>query len=116
MCRLEEATKLYDGVNDIVRDSIIQRFEFTFTLSITLLKIFMEEEGLVLENTYPRYILKKAYQNKLIENEETWLNILEDRNQTSYIYSQNMADEISNRIVNEYLGEFQALLEKIKMK
>lgn len=31
--RLEEAVNAYDGKNDIVRDSIIQRFEFTYELT-----------------------------------------------------------------------------------
>ena len=31
--RLKEVSDLYDGSNDIIRDSLIQRFEFTYELT-----------------------------------------------------------------------------------
>lgn len=111
--RLSEACLLYDKNNDIVRDSIIQRFEFTFAVATSILKAFMESEGIVFENSFPRSIFKEAYKNRLIENEKAWLGIAEDRNLTAHIYNEKIADEIAERITTVYVLEFKRLCDKL---
>lgn len=114
--RLLEVSKLYDGNDDIIRDSLIQRFEFTYELTHKTLREFMKYLGVTLENSFPRTIYKKAYVNNLISNDKVWISLLEDRNSTSHIYSEDLADEIANRIVNEYvdaIGELVNNLEKL---
>lgn len=115
--RLVEVSKLYDGKNDIIRDSLIQRFEFTYELTHKTLREFMKYLGVTLENSFPRTIFKKAYVNNLISDELTWISLLEDRDATSHIYNENLADEIADRIVNKYvaaIGELVDNLEKLK--
>lgn len=114
--RLLEVSKLYDGNDDIIRDSLIQRFEFTYELTHKTLREFMKYLGVTLENSFPRTIYKKAYVNNLVSNDKVWISLLEDRNSTSHIYSENLANEIANRIVNEYvnaIGELVDNLEKL---
>lgn len=114
--RLLEVSKLYDGKDDIIRDSLIQRFEFTYELTHKTLREFMKYLGVTLENSFPRTIYKKAYVNNLISNDKVWISLLEDRNSTSHIYNENLADEIANRIVKEYvdaIGELVNNLEKL---
>ena len=114
--RLLEVSKLYDGKDDIIRDSLIQRFEFTYELTHKTLRKFMKYLGVTLENSFPRSIYKKAYVNNLISNDKVWISLLEDRNSTLHIYSEDLADEIANRIVNEYvdaIGELVNNLEKL---
>ena len=113
--RLLEVSKLYDGKDDIIRDSLIQRFEFTYELTHKTLREFMKYLGVTLENSFPRSIYKKAYVNNLISNDKVWISLLEDRNSTLHIYSEDLADEIANRIVNEHvdaIGELVNNLEK----
>ena len=87
--RLLEVSKLYDGNDDIIRDSLIQRFEFTYELTHKTLREFMKYLGVTLENSFPRTIYKKAYVNNLISNDKVWISLLEDRNSTLHIYSEN---------------------------
>lgn len=68
--RLVEVSKLYDGKNDIIRDSLIQRFEFTYELTHKALREFMKYLGVTLENSFPRTIYKKAYVNNLISDDK----------------------------------------------
>ena len=115
--RLVEVSNLYDGKNDIIRDSLIQRFEFTYELTHKTLNEFMKYLGVTLDNSFPRTIFKKAYVNNLISDELVWINLLEDRNSTSHIYNEKLADEIANRIVKKYvvaIGELVENLEKLK--
>lgn len=112
--KLDEACKVYDGVNDMIRDSVIQRFEFTYELAHKTLQELMKFEGVTLENTFPRTIFKKAYANGVIEDEKVWLRLLEDRNATSHIYSEKLADEIASRIQGEYVQTIGKLVERLK--
>lgn len=114
--RLKEVSDLYDGKDDIIRDSLIQRFEFTYELTHKTLSEFMKYLGVTLENSFPRTIFKKAYVNNLISDDQVWINLLHDRNQTSHIYNENLANEVANRIMNDYvsaIGELVDNLEKI---
>jgi nucleotidyltransferase substrate binding protein (TIGR01987 family) len=111
--RLFEAVKLYGDKNDIVRDSIIQRFEFTYELAWKTLKAYMEYAGLTLETSFPRSIFKEAYANKIIDDEKVWLKLLEDRNLTSHIYDEKLANEIADRIINIYIHKLGSLVKKL---
>ena len=76
----------------------------------------MKYLGVTLENSFPRTIYKKAYVNNLISNDKVWISLLEDRNSKSHIHNENLADEIANRIVQEYvdaIGELVNNLEKL---
>ena len=114
--KLVEVSNLYDGKDEIVRDSLIQRFEFTYELTHKTLKEAMKYLGVTFENSFPRTIYKKAYVNNLISDDKVWINLLEDRNATSHIYNEALSDEIANRIVNQYveaIGELVINLGKI---
>lgn len=111
--RLEEAVHVYDYKNDMIRDSIIQRFGFTYELAHKTLQAFMKYEGVTLENSFPRTIFKKAFANHLIEDEGLWLRLLEDRNATSHIYSEKLADEIAHRICKDYCSALKTLAQLI---
>lgn len=111
--RLKEVSDIYDGKNDIIRDSLIQKFEFTYELTHKTLKEFMKYLGVTLENSFPRTIFKKAFVNNLISDDKVWINLLEDRNLTSHIYNENMADEIADRIVTKYVSAIEELVENL---
>lgn len=68
--RLVEVANLYDGKNEIIRDSLIQRFEFTYELTHKTLQEFFKYSGITMENSFPRMIYKKAYANHLIDNDK----------------------------------------------
>ena len=57
--------------------------------------------------------LKKAYVNNLISDDKVRINLLEDRNSTSHIYNENLADEVANRIVKYYVGAIGELVDNL---
>lgn len=77
-------------------DAAIQRFEFTFELFWKLLKKILLVEGL--EVAYPRETLQTAYLGGLINDDQIWINMLNDRNQTSHTYDEELADKIYQNI------------------
>jgi nucleotidyltransferase substrate binding protein (TIGR01987 family) len=49
---------------------------------------------------------REAFQLKLIDNGEVWMNMIKSRNQTSHTYNNETADEIYRKIISEYYSAF----------
>lgn len=113
--RLKKGFSKFDAANDLLRDGIIQRFEFTFELAWKTLKAIFEDEGLKGLNS-PKTVLKEAFAANLITDDELWLAMLNDRNSTAHIYSEEMAREICENIETKYVKEFEELINKIKIR
>jgi len=113
--RLDEGIKKYNEKDDMYRDGLIQRFEFTFELAWKTLKAIFEDEGLIGLNS-PKTVLREAYAAGIIDDEEIWLNMLKDRNSTVHIYDEKMSIEICNNIINKYAEEFRKLLTAMETR
>ena len=115
LARLKEGIAKYDEADDLLRDGVIQRFEFTFELAWKTLKAVFEDEGLTGLNS-PKTVLREAFAAGLINDDELWLSMLSDRNSTAHIYSEQLAIEICQHIQRKYVVELVNLLEKIKIR
>ena len=87
--RLTKGIAQYDEANDLMRDGLIQRFEFTFELAWKTLKEVFEDEGLIGLNS-PKRVLREAFASEIISNQELWLSMLDDRNSTTHIYNEKI--------------------------
>ena len=112
--RLEEAAEklAIDVENDIIRDALIQRFEFTYELAWKTTKEYLESMG-IMDKNFPRVVIQEAYIQNLIKNEENWLGMIKDRNMTSHLYKESIAKEIADRILEVYIIEFNNLLASL---
>ena len=109
--RLGEVLKIEE--TEITRDSAIKRFELCFDLAWKSVKNFARENGM--ECYSPKECFKVAFQLKLIEHDEKWLEMVKDRNLTAHLYKEEQAEKIYQKLP-EYLKMFKNLREKIKMK
>jgi nucleotidyltransferase substrate binding protein (TIGR01987 family) len=113
--RLREAVAQPE--TDLVRDAVIQRFEFTFELVWKSLQLYLERQGL--DCGGPRSTLKKAFAEGLISSNEeadVWLQMLEDRNLTSHAYDEALAARIYSRVVQDYaalLGQMSGRIQTL---
>lgn len=98
---------------DYLRDATIQRFEFSIELFWKTLKKILSYEKI--ESSTPRDTLAKAYQYQLIDNEKIWLNMLDDRNNTSHAYNEKTAQLIFENI-KKYLPTFQTTFNHLNEK
>ena len=105
--RLENALKSLDAMlnkpldkDRAVMDASIHRFEFTIELYWKLLKRIIESLGK--EVSYPKEVLREAYAGNLIDDEITWLAMLNDRNETSHTYNEDVANKIYEHIRSYY--------------
>ncbi len=111
--RLEEA--IAQPENDMIRDSVIQRFEFSFELAWKTLQLFLERQGL--EAGSPRQALKSAFAQGIISSEDeadVWLKMQEDRNLTTHTYNEDLAKAIYKRIATTYVERLRAISDSIQ--
>lgn len=98
--------------DDLSKDGVIQRFEFTFELLWKTIRIFLKDKG-VNTNT-PKDCLKEAFKNGWIDNEEAFIKMLEDRNLTSHAYWESKSLEIFNNILSKYTAEIESVIKKLE--
>jgi nucleotidyltransferase substrate binding protein (TIGR01987 family) len=100
-------------LDDIIKEGLIQRFEYTHELAWKVMKDFLQESG----NT-PIYGSKDAtrlaFSVEILHDGEVWMDMIKSRNQTSHTYNQETADEIFMKIVYEYAPEFAFFYDKMK--
>lgn len=101
--RLKESTE--KAVDDLDRDGVIQRFEFTFELFWKTIKILLEHEGF--ECAGPRSCIKEGARRGFLIEGEMLLDMLEDRNKASHIYDESTAKEIFERIKGKYIDAIE---------
>ena len=115
--KLNEAVRrLNEGIkhtkDQLDRDGVIQRFEFTFELLWKTLKLFLLAEGI--NTNSPKEVFKETFRFGLLRDEKLFLDMLDDRNKTSHIYSEDVSKEIFDRIKKNYLTAIKKLLKEIK--
>jgi nucleotidyltransferase substrate binding protein (TIGR01987 family) len=80
---------------DIMRDGVIQRFEYTFELAWKTIKRYLEMYGLEkVDKLNNRDLFRAGFENGLIDDVSSWFDYLTDRNQTAQVYDQKVASEV----------------------
>ena len=107
-------TRLQEGLDkktfeDLQKDGVMQRFEFTFELAWKTMKDYLEDQGLT-EIASPKNVLRKAFQSNLIKDGDLWLRMLDDRNSLTHLYKQGMRDKVFEAIKGSYQYALKALL------
>lgn len=112
--RLKQAITDYNNVHlDSVRDGVIQRFEFCTELAWKTVREYLIEQGYADINS-PKSVMKTAFSDGLLTNENGWLEILESRNITSHVYDEKTAETIFESIKDVYTQLFSELIETLK--
>lgn len=95
---------------EYMRDSAIQRFEFTFELAWKTMKAHLESKGVIVYS--PRDAIRGAFQDGRIDEDRRWLEMIETRNLTSHVYNEEIAEKIYGRLPS-YVPLINAFLQKI---
>lgn len=99
--------------SDIIKEGIIQRFEFTHELAWKVLKDFLEYEG-IQNITGSRSATKEAFNKGLIEDGQQWINMIESRNATVHTYDIDILQDEYNKIIHIYHPLFLQFHKKMK--
>lgn len=87
---------------------LIHGFEFTFEAAWKVLNVGSLLKGV--DCAGPRDSLKAAHSVRLIHSQTLWLEMLEDRNQTTHRYDAEFVNRLAETIQQDYLPIFKKLL------
>ena len=127
VAQLREALALYDS--DIVRQypqtrnhfraAAIQAFEFTYELSIAMIKRYLKEVSAnpsQIDQLSFRNLMRRAWQYDLLLSEPAnWENYRTARGSTSHAYNEELAARVFQGIP-EFMDEARYLLKQLQEK
>ena len=96
-------------LNELEREGVIQRFEYTFELAWNTLKDRLEYGGIVLTEVTPRNVIRQACAARLIADAEIWMDMLTDRNLMSHTYDFARFEAVIGNIRSRYLAVLDVL-------
>lgn len=102
-----------DNPIDIIKEGIIQRFEFTHELAWKVMKDYLEYEGY--QNiTGSRSATREAFNKGLVDQGQIWMDMIESRNQTVHTYQEKILNEEFINIISKYHPVFFDFYNKMK--
>ena len=100
------------ALNELEKQGLIQAFEYTYELAWNTIKDYFEDQGET--NIHgSRDAFRLAFQRGLIEDGETWMDMIRSRSLTSHTYNEDIAEKIAADITNRYFPEFMGLQSKM---
>ena len=106
--RLGEVLKRYERekTDDVVRDSVIQRFEFTYSIALKTLRKYFIERAFVIDdvnNLSFNEMIRIASKLNLIKSDlEKWTQYRTMRNLTSHTYDEEIALKVVGIVPDFY--------------
>jgi nucleotidyltransferase substrate binding protein (TIGR01987 family) len=100
-------------LSKLEKQGLIQGFEFTHELGWNVLKDYLENQGFT-EIIGSRDATRTAFKNALIADGDTWMDMIKARNQTSHTYNVDLAESISQDILQRFYPAFVALTATLR--
>jgi nucleotidyltransferase substrate binding protein (TIGR01987 family) len=112
---LAQLTKFIDEdeLNELEKQGLIKAFEYTHELAWNLLKDYLQDQG-IQNITGSKDSVREAFKVGLIEDGESWMDMIKDRNQTVHTYNEATAGAITTNIQTRFFALFVKLCEKMQ--
>jgi nucleotidyltransferase substrate binding protein (TIGR01987 family) len=98
-----------DVLNDLEKEGVVQRFEYTVELAWKVLKDYLEFSGVQLVSVTPKSVVKAAFSARLLSDGQLWIDMLDHRNLLSHKYDQALLGKGLAEIEGRYLPALHAL-------
>lgn len=98
---------IQESLSDLEKDGLIQRFEYTHELAWKVMKDYLKYQGTV-DLGGSRDAIREAFKINLVEDGESWMDMIKSRNLTAHTYNDSVASEIFLKIVINYYPLFKS--------
>jgi nucleotidyltransferase substrate binding protein (TIGR01987 family) len=102
-------------LSDLEKRGLIQGFEFTHELAWNVLKDFLEHEGMQ-GLIGSRSTTREAFKRGLVQDGQTWMDMIEGRNLTSHTYHKETAETLVQNILLRFYPCFVMLQAEMQAK
>ena len=111
LARLEEVLAMSE--TDVIRDSLIKRFEFTFEMAWKAMYRWLRSKQVdIPEESFE--VIPRAFQAGLIADDAAWTRIRQARNQTSHTYDEKKAIAVAATVRADAAPRFRELLKRLQ--
>ena len=109
--RLEEILKL--PKSDVIRDSAVKRFEFSFDIAWKLMRAYLREEKGI-DCSSPKDCIRAAYRHGFIDYDKEWLEMTDWRNEIVHAYGETYADRLYENLprIHELFQKLSTAIDK----
>lgn len=104
----EVALRASRPLSRLEEKGLIQSFEYTHELAWNVLKDYLAEVAGTTGLLGSRDTTREAFKRGLIEDGETWMDMIKSRNLTSHVYDQDTARAIADDISKHFHAKFAA--------
>ncbi len=104
-----------DPHNELLRDGVIQRFEYSMDLSWKLIQRYLKHIAQIDESAIrtKNDLFREAARLRIVSSAEAWIGHYEARNETSHTYDSETAQRVFER-AKLFLPDAKELLETLK--
>jgi nucleotidyltransferase substrate binding protein (TIGR01987 family) len=102
------------SIQEILKEGLIQRFEYTHQLAWNVMKDYAEYQGNN-EISGSRDATREAFKMGLISDAEGWMDMIKSRNETSHTYNEATANAIILKIIQNYYPLFLEFVLKMNL-
>jgi nucleotidyltransferase substrate binding protein (TIGR01987 family) len=114
---LKEAfTRTPEAMSDLEKEGAIQRFEYTFELAWKTLKDYLVYNGVAFDQITPRSVIKQAFAAKIIQDGQTWIEMLDQRSLMSHTYDDESFRIAFDSISRSYLAVIEQVFTWLKQR
>lgn len=107
------AARMFSGeVDDLLKEGLVQRFEYTQELAWKVMKDYEEYQGFTdIQGSWDA--IRKALQLGIIES-HAWMDTISSRNLTPHCYDEAEFNSVLSKIINDFLPAFIEFCDKMK--
>ena len=102
----EDIDQAESVLDEVLKEGLIQRFEYTHELAWNVMKDYAEYQGNA-NIRGSRDATREAFKMQLLSDGEVWMDMIKSRNESSHTYNEATADEIFHKIIEEYYPAFE---------
>jgi len=103
-----------DSLNELERNGLVQRFEFTLDLSWKVMKDFLEDKGFNFRPS-PKDTFRLAQESNFIDYAQALIDGLDIRNELSHDYSGEKFEHSEAQLRDETYPALQKLLQDLRL-
>jgi nucleotidyltransferase substrate binding protein (TIGR01987 family) len=113
--QLKNAVELSEKrpLSDLEQQGLIQAFEFNHELAWNVMKDYFKDQGGSELITGSKDATREAFKQGLVEDGESWMEMIISRNQASHTYNKEVADEIVKKIKSTYFKAFTDFIKRM---
>ncbi|MFV0553283.1 MAG: nucleotidyltransferase substrate binding protein [Mangrovibacterium sp.] len=112
---MENPIETMGAYGEIIKEGLIQRFEYTYEMSWNVMKDYAFYQGNT-DIAGSRDAIRFAVEANLVSDGVLWMDMIKSRIKTSHTYNEKVAQEVYDKIMQEYHTAFMELHQVMTTK